>query len=79
MKYPKIEIKPCPFCGKEADVYIATYYCFSDTHYCGNVECAHCRIRMVEYWSQECDRAQSMKRLAERWNRREYVKKGDSN
>lgn len=70
-----IEFEPCPFCGKEPNVYISSYGCFDDAHYCGNVECAHCRIRMVEHWSQECDRVQSVKRLAERWNRREYMKK----
>lgn len=72
------DFDPCPFCGKNPFVYFGklpelynSSFGFLDiARYFGTVECAHCEIRMSEYWAQEGGREQGMMKLAERWNRR---------
>jgi len=68
-----MELKPCPFCGGEAELYISPHENGDTTqnHYIVCKDTFGCGARIgdaISGWQQDYDEA--VQRLVDRWNRR---------
>lgn len=69
--YFNVELKPCPFCGGDADFYVVNechgHGDYIDEYYVG---CNRCGCQSVHVDCYDNTKEQAKLKAAERWNRR---------
>ncbi len=53
-----MKIKPCPFCGGEAEFYVYRDYVFQETNFIACQQCGmrcECETHLIEKWNTRCE------------------------